>query len=120
MFGSDIPYAVIPDALFRPCQVLRRASGEFVNGKYADGVASTMAFQGAVMPVSEKDLQAGLPEGCSTNNTEKIYCNGFELLVGETVVTPEGKKYTVVSDLDHTYFTPVRRYFIQKAGSMQT
>ena len=56
-------------------------------GQYLPGGETRVPFQGAILPLSERDLR-NLPQGTYTAETKKLYTNGYALAVGAKV---EGK-----------------------------
>ena len=75
-----------------------------------------LVFKGAVMPLSNEDLQR-LPEGTSTINSQKIYTNGQELEPGQLVQDSlDGQTYTVTTELTHNPVHGMKRYIVNKRG----
>lgn len=73
-------------------------------------------FQGAVLPVSDKDLQREL-SGTVTDHSEKIYTNGYALRPGAQVYDPQsGMSYTVTQELGHNSIHPMKRYLVEARG----
>jgi len=72
------------------------------------------AFDGAVLPLSNEDLQR-LPEGTSTINSQKIYTNGEALTPGQLVKDSlDGQIYTVTTELTHNTIHGMKRYVVTR------
>ena len=82
-------------------------------GQWKPGEPERIAFDGAVLPVSDKDLVREIT-GTVTDLTEKIYTNGYALRVGASVFDPDtGKTYTVTQELGHNSIHPLKRYLVE-------
>lgn len=94
-----------------------KASGKYDQAKGGQWVPSAepsrTPFQGAVLPVSDKDLRREL-SGTVTDHSEKIYTNGYALSVGGQVLDPQtGVTYTVTQELGHNSIHPMKRYLVE-------
>ena len=77
---------------------------------------ATSTFKGAIMPLSNKDLQY-LPEGTYTLNSQKLYTNGEVVEVGARFTdTHDGTTYTVTQELTHGPVHPMKRYLVETRG----
>lgn len=106
----------IPRGLLHTMYALT-ASGGYDKTKGGQWVPSSepskTPFQGAVLPVSDKDLRREL-SGTVTDHSEKIYTNGFALDVGAQVLDPQsGVTYTVTQELGHNSIHPMKRYLVE-------
>ena len=54
-----------------PVTVIRRVPGEYVNGEYVDGAASTFPIRASVQPIDGK-LMESLPEGRRTKENIRL------------------------------------------------
>lgn len=93
-----------------------RTTGEYDQangGQWKPGEPERIAFDGAVLPVSDKDLVREIT-GTVTDLTEKIYTNGYVLRVGASVFDPDtGNTYTVTQELGHNSIHPLKRYLVE-------
>ena len=86
--------------------------GQWVPG----GATERTPFQGAVLPVSDKDLVREIT-GTVTDHSEKIYTNGYVLRVGAQVLDPQTPiTYTVTQELGHNSIHPMKRYLVEARG----
>lgn len=100
---------VIPRGLLHTMYDLKAGSkfdqakgGQWVPG----GATERTPFQGAVLPVSDKDLVREIT-GTVSDHSEKIYTNGYALRVGAQVLDPQTQiTYTVTQELGHTVSIP--------------
>ena len=73
-------------------------------------------FKGAVMPLSNEDLQY-LPEGTYTRLTQKLYTNSARVAVGATFTdTFDNATYTITQELTHGPIHPMKRYLVEARG----
>ena len=85
-------------------------------GQWAPAKEERIAFQGVVLPVSDKDLQR-TPTGTYSKDSEKIYTNGYALTVGGSVYDPQSDMtYTVTRELEHNSIHPMKRYIVEAKG----
>lgn len=85
-------------------------------GQWASTAAERLPFEGAVLPVSDKDIARGIT-GTSTALSEKIYTNGYILNVGARVYDPASSTtYTVKQELGHNSIHPLKRYLVEAKG----
>lgn len=85
-------------------------------GQFRPGKQKRVEFQGAVLPVSDKDLKYA-PQGTYTALSEKVYTNGHALQVGAQVLDPPtGITYTVKQELGHNSLHPLKRYVVETKG----
>lgn len=85
-------------------------------GQWAPAKEERIAFQGVVLPVSDKDLQRA-PTGTYSKDSEKIYTNGYALIVGGSVYDPQSDMtYTVTQELGHNSIHPMKRYIVEAKG----
>jgi hypothetical protein len=86
-------------------------------GQYhPDAPPTKVSFQGVVMPVSDKDWR-NAPEGTYTENSCKLYTNGFTLEVGAQITDEyDGQTYTVSQELSHGPIHSMKRYLIIREG----
>lgn len=107
----------IPAVLFRTLYELESRSvfSQELGGQWIPGTGKKTAFQGVVLPVTDKDLlrDAG---GTITKNTVKIYTNGYKLEVGSRAEEKDGSVYTIVQELDHNSLHPAKRYLAERKG----
>lgn len=118
---SKVKFAMpkIPDAVMDDMWFIKKESGHYDSengGQFVPGAESKVKFYGALLPLTEKDLQR-MPQGTYTGDQQKIYTNGFVLPVGSTVLTQNGEIYIVKSDLDHGMIHPMRRYIVERKGA---
>ena len=90
-------------------------------GQWVPGGATERApFQGAVLPVSDKDLVREIT-GTVSDHSEKIYTNGYVLRVGAQVLDPQTQiTYTVTQELGHNSIHPIKRYLVEARGEAAT
>lgn len=85
-------------------------------GVYRESIRKLATFQGAILPLSNEDLQR-LPDGTSTTNSQKIYTNGEALAPGQLVQDSlDGQTYTVTTELTHTPIHGLKRYVVNRKG----
>jgi hypothetical protein len=85
-------------------------------GQYVQNPPERVPFQGVVMPVSDKDLR-NAPVGTYTEDSEKLYTNGFQLKVGAQVTDPyDGRTYLIEQELQHNSIHPMKRYVVKAKG----
>ena len=90
--------------------------GQWVPG----GATERTPFQGAVLPVSDKDLVREIT-GTMSDHSEKIYTNGYALRVGAQVLDPQTNiTYTVTQELGHNSIHPMKRYLVEARGEAAT
>lgn len=90
--------------------------GQWVPG----GATERTPFQGAVLPVSDKDLVREIT-GTMSDHSEKIYTNGYALRVGAQVLDPQTNiTYTVTQELGHNSIHPMKRYLVEARGEVAT
>ena len=90
--------------------------GQWVPG----GATERPPFQGAVLPVSGKDLVREIT-GTMSDHSEKIYTNGYALRVGAQVLDPQTNiTYTVTQELGHNSLHPMKRYLVAARGAAPT
>ena len=90
--------------------------GQWVPG----GATERTPFQGAVLPVSDKDLVREIT-GTMSDHSEKIYTNGYALRVGAQVLDPQTNiTYTVTQELGHNSIHPMKRYLAEARGEAAT
>ena len=90
--------------------------GQWVPG----GATERTPFQGAVLPVSDKDLVREIT-GTMSDHSEKIYTNGYALRVGAQVLDPQTNiTYTVTQKLGHNSIHPMKRYLVEARGEAAT
>ena len=76
-------------------------------GQWVAGEPVRVPFEGAVLPVSDKDLRREIT-GTVSDLSEKIYTNGHALQVGAQVYDPDsGNTYTVTQELGHNSIHPI-------------
>lgn len=105
----------IPRGLLHTMYELKAAGGydQSKGGQWVPGGPSRTPFQGAVLPVSDRDLRRELA-GTVTDHSEKIYTNGYVLSVGGQVLDPDtGVTYTVTQELGHNSIHPMKRYLVE-------
>jgi len=82
-------------------------------GQWVAGEPVRVPFEGAVLPVSDKDLRREIT-GTVSDLSEKIYTNGHALQVGAQVYDPDsGNTYTVTQELGHNSIHPMKRYLVE-------
>lgn len=85
-------------------------------GQWVPTEPTRTAFEGAVLPISNKDLQRS-PQGTFSQFSEKVYTNGHPLLVGAQVYDPQtDTTYTVTQELGHNSIHPMKRYVVEAKG----
>ena len=113
----------IPRGLMHTMYALKAGSkfdqaqgGQWVPG----GATERTPFQGAVLPVSDKDLVREIT-GTVSDHSEKIYTNGYALRVGAQVLDPQTNiTYTVTQELGHNSIHPMKRYLVEARGEAAT
>jgi len=85
-------------------------------GQYYPTSETQTLFKGAVLPLSNEDLQYDAA-GTYTRNNQKIYTNGFVLGVNQRVIdTFDNQAYTVETELTHGPIHPMKRYIVTCVG----
>lgn len=116
LFNMSMPF--IPPGLLHTMYELKTKGNVDQNagGQFKPSTAKKTAFEGVVLPVSDKDLRRA-PEGTYTALSEKIYTNGHTLQVGAQVLDPPtGITYTVTQELGHNSIHPMKRYVVEAKG----
>ena len=85
-------------------------------GQWIDGTPAQTKFSGALLPLSEEDLQR-MPQGEYTTNQKKIYTNGFSLADGAEVIASDGHRYTVKRELQYGMLHQMKRYLVERKGA---
>lgn len=119
MSAFKMAQPVIPRGLLHTMYDLKAGSkfdqakgGQWVPG----GATERTPFQGAVLPVSDKDLVREIT-GTVSDHSEKIYTNGYVLRVGAQVLDPKTQiTYTVTQELGHNSIHPMKRYLVEARG----
>ena len=109
---------MIPSGLLHTMYELKTGGGydQSRGGQWVPRTPEKIPFDGAVLPVSNKDLERGLA-GTVTNLSEKIYTNGHALRVGAQVYDPDtDTTYTVTQELGHNSIHPMKRYLVEARG----
>lgn len=112
---TSMAQPTIPRGLLHTMYELKAAGGydQSKGGQWVPSATSRTPFKGAVLPVSDKDLRREL-SGTVTDNSEKIYTNGYALSVGGQVLDPDTKViYTVTQELGHNSIHPMKRYLVE-------
>lgn len=109
---------MIPGGLLH--QMFEVKTGGAINqkkgGQWVPTAPDKIPFQGAVLPVSDKDLRREFT-GTVTDITEKVYTNGHTLKVGAQVYDPDTEiTYTVTGELGHNSIHPMKRYLVEARG----
>ena len=107
----------IPAALLHTLHELESGAvfSQETGGQWIPGTGKKTAFQGVILPVTDKDLLRDTG-GTITKNTVKIYTNSHKLEVGSRVEERDGSVYTIVQELDHNSLHPVKRYLAERKG----
>lgn len=107
---------MIPAGIMVPCVEIRQSKPEYLadnGGQYLPGAEMRIPFQGAILPLSERDLRA-MPQGTYTAETKKLYTNGYALAVGAKVQGKEsGITYTVKGEIEYGSIHNMRRYLVE-------
>ncbi len=115
---TTLPHPQIPRTLMHTMYQLK-SGGQYdqqAGGQWAPAKEERIAFQGVVLPVSDKDLQRA-PTGTYSKDSEKIYTNGYALIVGGSVYDPQSDMtYTVTQELGHNSIHPMKRYIVEAKG----
>lgn len=115
---SSLPMPQIPGELMHTMYQLK-SGGKYSQqdgGQWVPSKDEQVAFQGVVLPVSDKDLQR-TPTGTYSKDSEKIYTNGYALEVGGSVYDPQSDMtYTVTQELGHNSIHPMKRYVVEAKG----
>lgn len=115
---TTLPHPQIPRTLMHTMYQIK-SSGQYdqqAGGQWAPAQEERIAFQGVVLPVSDKDLQR-TPTGTYSKDSEKIYTNGYALTVGGSVYDPHSDMtYTVTQELGHNSIHPMKRYIVEAKG----
>lgn len=115
---TTLPHPQIPRTLMHTMYQLK-SGGQYdqqAGGQWAPAKEERIAFQGVVLPVSDKDLQR-TPTGTYSKDSEKIYTNGYALTVGGSVYDPQSDMtYTVTQELGHNSIHPMKRYIVEAKG----
>lgn len=85
-------------------------------GQWVGGTPAEQKFSGALLPLSEEDLQQ-MPQGEYTTNQKKIYTNGFSLADGAEVIASDGHRYTVKRELEYGMLHQMKRYLVERKGA---
>ena len=108
----------IPQPQMRPMTHITRTQGGHDperGGQWIPGAEVPRRITGAILPLSDKDLQTA-PPGTYTKDTRKLY-TAAAVEIGDEVKTQTGERYQVSGDLDHGAIHPMRRYVLQRAGA---
>jgi hypothetical protein len=73
----------------RPYNVMRFSPGQYVNGTWQEGGASTFTVQASIQPLRTEELQA-LPEGLRSTLAVKIYSESMLYTERQATVLNEG------------------------------
>lgn len=123
MSAFKMAQPVIPRGLLHTMYDLKAGSkfDQSKGGQYIPGGATERTpFQGAVLPVSDKDLVREIT-GTMSDHSEKIYTNGYALRVGAQVLDPQTNiTYTVTQELGHNSIHPMKRYLVEARGEAAT
>lgn len=110
---------MIPSGLLHTMYEIR-ASGHYdqsKGGQWVQGEEERVAFEGAVLPVSDRDFRREIT-GTVSDLSEKIYTNGHALKTGAQVYDPDsGNTYTVTQELGHNSIHPMKRYLVEARTS---
>ena len=110
---------MIPSGLLHTMYEIR-ASGHYdqsKGGQWVQGEEERVAFEGAVLPVSDRDLRREIT-GTVSDLSEKIYTNGHALKTGAQVYDPDsGNTYTVTQELGHNSIHPMKRNLVEARTS---
>lgn len=83
-------------------------------GKFVSGIPATMIVRGAVLPLSDDELQQG-PGGSFTVNDRKLYIHQ-QLIQGQEVETG-GHRYIVRAEKDYSaHASGLRIYILVREG----
>lgn len=86
-------------------------------GQWTPGTLVETKFQGVVMPLNNEDLQY-IDSGTYTLNAQKVYTDGYTLLVGANFRDGfDGQTYTVKQELTHGPVHALKRYMVEKKGA---
>lgn len=104
----------LPRALLHPLVAYETVSEPGPGGQFRPVRKAVSVFQGAVLPLSNKDWKL-LPEGSYTQNSQKLYTDDpVTLKPGQTVRdTYDGQQYTVKIELAHNTIHPMIRYIVE-------
>lgn len=80
-------------------------------GQYRRGTPIEIPFRGAILPLSEKDLQYA-PQGTTARDSRKLYTEHALLLSSE--VRSGGEQYSVTGELSYGGLHPLRRYILKR------
>lgn len=109
----------IPGQLMHDMYELRSTGGKHDmknGGQWVPGSVERKRFKGVVLPVNDKDLMY-MEGGTYTQNSRKVYTNGYSLEVGEKIYDPQdGSTYTVKQELGYNSIHPIKRYLIDSKG----
>ena len=110
-----IAQPMIPGGLLHTMYEVQ-AGGHYDQDKGVQWVAGEpvrVPFEGAVLPVSDKDLRRVITVTVS-DLIDKIYTNCHSRLVGAQVYDPDsGNTYTVTQELGHNSIHPMKRYLVE-------
>ena len=84
-------------------------------GQFVISDPVVIQFRGALLPLSNEDLEYAAQGGYTSDN-QKIYTNNFILYDGEVVTASNGVDYVIITELTHTYIHNMRRYIVQIKG----
>ncbi len=104
----------LPRALLHPLVAYKQISVPGPGGQFRPVTKAVSAFQGVVMPLSNKDWKL-LPEGSYTQNSQKLYTDGPVTLEPGQIIrdTYDGQRYTVKTELAHNTIHPMLRYIVE-------
>lgn len=86
-------------------------------GQYRRGAPEEIAFHGALLPLSEKDLQYA-PQGTSARDCRKLYTE-HALLLSSEVITDGNEHYSVTAELAYGGLHPLRRYILKRKEAIR-
>lgn len=112
----NFPQPRIPGVLFHTLEHIIRTGGRHDpvrGGQWTPGEEQRVPFQGAVLPVSNKDLQYA-PYGTFVGVTQKLYTNGYAMQPGAQVYDPlDGNTYTIKQELAYGPVHPLKRFALE-------
>ena len=109
----------LPDWTQQPCTELRYPEPVYDaehGGQYRRGMPEEIAFRGALLPLSEKDLQYA-PQGTSARDSRKLYTEHALLLSSEIITGNE--RYSVTAELAYGGLHPLRRYILKRKEAIR-
>lgn len=107
----------LPNGIMKTLKKINVTGGAYspTTGLWVDGTPIEVSFKGAILPLSQDDLQYN-DGGTYTRNDRKVYTYDT-LKKGQKIKDNNDVEYTVDSDSDYDYISSFKRYYIKRVGA---